>query len=71
MALDTERGKIAHLLRRAGFSPSAPELEAAVARGRDAVLEELLNPSGVPDPAEALYPSSSIDFASVDAPVET
>jgi hypothetical protein len=63
MALDTERGKIAHLLRRTGFSPSTTELEAAVAKGRDALLEELLQPSGVPDPAEALYPSSGIDFA--------
>jgi hypothetical protein len=63
MALDTERGRIAHLLRRAGFSPSAGELDAAVARGRDAVLEELLNPAGVPDPAEALYPTSGIDYA--------
>ena len=63
MALDTERGKIAHLLRRAGFSPSAGELDAAVARGRAAVLADLLNPERVPDPAEGLYPTSGIDYA--------
>jgi len=63
MALDTERGRIAHLLRRAGFSTSAAELDAAVARGRDAVLDELLHPEAVPDPAEARYPTSSIDYA--------
>lgn len=62
MAITTERGAIAHLLRRAGFSPSAAEVDAAVAKGRDAVIEELLNPEGVPDPAEARFPSSMIDY---------
>src|SRR5215212_8349438 len=63
MALTTERGTIAHLLRRAGFSPSAAELDAAVAKGRDALLEDLLHPEAVPDPAEAGFPTSSIDYA--------
>jgi uncharacterized protein (DUF1800 family) len=63
MPLDTERGKIAHLLRRAGFSPSAPELDAAERKGRDALLDELLNPERVPDPAEAALPTDAIDYA--------
>jgi len=63
MALDTERGRIAHLLRRAGFTPSVPELEQAVAKGRDAVLEELLHPERVPDDAaEARFPADRIDY---------
>jgi uncharacterized protein (DUF1800 family) len=62
MALDTERGRIAHLLRRAGFSPSTAEIEQATARGRDAVVEELLAPESVPDDAEARFPTSLIDY---------
>jgi len=63
MPITTERGKIAHLLRRAGFGPSAAELDAAVARGRAAVLDELLNPERIVDPAETLFPSSDVDYA--------
>lgn len=63
MSITTERGKIAHLLRRAGFSPSVEELDAAEAKGRAAVLDELLNPERVPDEAEARYPTSVIDYA--------
>jgi uncharacterized protein (DUF1800 family) len=62
MSLTTERGRIAHLLRRAGFSPSAPELDRAVAKGRDALIEELLNPETVPDDAEMRFPTSLIDY---------
>lgn len=62
MPITTERGKIAHLLRRAGFSPSAAEIDAATAKGVAAVTDELLNPERVVDDAETLFPSSLIDF---------
>ncbi len=35
---------MAHLMRRAGFSATRDELEASVARGYDAVVEDLLHP---------------------------
>ncbi len=35
---------MAHLLRRAGFGATRDDLEACVARGYDAVVEELLHP---------------------------
>lgn len=63
MSITSERGKIAHLLRRAGFSPSAAQLDAAEAKGRSAVLDDLLNPERVPDEAEMRYPTSIIDYA--------
>ena len=37
-------GLMAHLMRRAGFGASRDELEARVARGYDATVEELLHP---------------------------
>ena len=38
---------MAHLMRRAGFGATRDELEARVARGYDATVEELLNPDSV------------------------
>jgi uncharacterized protein (DUF1800 family) len=40
---------MAHLFRRAGFGATRDEIEAAVARGYEATVEELLNPEGQPD----------------------
>ena len=37
---------VAHLLRRAGFGATPDELDQAMDKGYDAVLDELLNPSG-------------------------
>ncbi|MCS6816549.1 MAG: DUF1800 domain-containing protein [Blastocatellia bacterium] len=48
MPLD-EYDKIAHLLRRAGFTAHPDELEAATARGLQAVVEDLLNFERFPD----------------------
>lgn len=62
MPLDTERGRISHLLRRAGFSPSAPEVDSAVAKGRNALVEELLNPESVVDDVATRFPTSYIDY---------
>ena len=39
---------MAHLMRRAGFGATREELEARVANGYEATVEELLNPEGQP-----------------------
>ena len=49
---------MAHLLRRAGFTATRDELEAYLARGYDATVEELLNPgdpANLPDDVIARY----------------
>jgi uncharacterized protein (DUF1800 family) len=51
MALDTPRSQIAHLLRRAGFGATEPELDQYVALGFAGTLERLLNPEQVDDSA--------------------
>ena len=40
---------MAHLMRRAGFGAPRDELEARVAKGYEATVEELLHPEGRPD----------------------
>ena len=45
---------MAHLFRRAGFGATPDELDAALARGYEATVEELLNPERVPDIDEDL-----------------
>src|SRR5579862_3619239 len=51
----SERGDIAHLLRRTGFGPTAAEVDAATAAGYDATVTALLDFTG-PDPADAITP---------------
>jgi uncharacterized protein (DUF1800 family) len=51
MVFDTERLKVAHLLRRAGFGYTPAELDQYVALGFDATLERLLNPEQVDNSA--------------------
>ncbi|MXZ91764.1 MAG: DUF1800 domain-containing protein [Chloroflexi bacterium] len=46
---DSETVRIAHLLRRAGFTPTRAEIERAVAQGYEATVEELLHPDEQPD----------------------
>src|SRR5882724_978536 len=48
MAKKDEIALMAHLMRRAGFSASRDELEARVANGYDATVEELLDPEAQP-----------------------
>src|SRR5882724_11010816 len=48
MAKKDEIALMAHLMRRAGFSASRDELEARVAKGYAATVEELLNPETQP-----------------------
>ena len=43
----TDLELMAHLYRRAGFGATRDELEAAVARGYEAVVDELVNPERV------------------------
>jgi hypothetical protein len=51
-----------HLLRRAGFGAGRDELEAALAQGYEATLEELLHPERAPDLEEDLLFRSFPDF---------
>ena len=48
MAHQDDIALMAHLMRRAGFGASRDELEARVAKGYDATVEELLNPETQP-----------------------
>jgi uncharacterized protein (DUF1800 family) len=45
----TDLELMAHLFRRAGFGATRDELEAAVAKGYEATVEELLHPEAKPD----------------------
>jgi uncharacterized protein (DUF1800 family) len=45
----TDLELMGHLFRRAGFSATRAELEAAVAKGYEATVEALLHPEAVPD----------------------
>ena len=51
MILSTERQRIQHLLRRAGFGYSADELREYVVLGFDGTIDRLLNPERVDDSA--------------------
>jgi hypothetical protein len=48
MAHNDDIALMAHLMRRAGFGAGRDELEARVAKGYDATVEELLNPETQP-----------------------
>jgi uncharacterized protein (DUF1800 family) len=66
MPVDEERGRIAHLLRRAGFGSSPGELDAAVARGFDATLDGLLNPTDDHDAADDDLSQISFDLTKLN-----
>src|SRR5215469_3085675 len=51
MAFTTERSKVAHLLRRAGFGSTEAELEAYTGLGYQQAVERLLNYEQVDDSA--------------------
>ena len=46
---------MAHLMRRAGFGASRDELEARVAKGYEATVEDLLHPEGQPEVDEDIW----------------
>src|SRR5262249_46934771 len=56
----TERELIAHLYRRAGFGATAEELDAALAQGYEATVDDLLHPERQPevdvDPLARVFP---------------
>ena len=49
MALTTERQRIQHLLRRAGFGYTPDELREYLALGLEGAVDRLLNPERVDD----------------------
>src|SRR5579871_2518007 len=49
MAYQDDIALMAHLMRRAGFGATRDELEARVARGYEATVEELLHPENQPE----------------------
>ena len=61
---------MAHLLRRAGFGATRDELEAYVAKGYDATVEELLHPSdpgNLPDDVIMRYHADMSELRLLDA----
>lgn len=63
MAFGDERSRVAHLLRRAGFGSSQAELDAAVAKGYDATLEQLLSPTDDHDAADDVLSALPLDLS--------
>ncbi|MGI8609606.1 MAG: DUF1800 domain-containing protein [Candidatus Dormibacteria bacterium] len=62
-----ERQRAAHLLRRAGFSPSRSEVDAAVQRGIGVSTEALLHPDKASDaPLEARLAADHFDTAKTE-----
>ena len=58
----TDRELMAHLFRRAGFGATQDELEAALARGYEATVEQLLHPEQQPELDEDLIFRYYVDF---------
>ena len=68
MAFETERARVAHLLRRAGFGSSEAELDAYTALGFAATLDRLLNYEQVDDSAaEQQAAGIQVDRRNVEA----
>src|SRR3712207_3329609 len=64
MGIDEPRIRIAHLLRRAGFSGTAEEIERYTALGFEAAVSHLLDPT--PDPAEVDAEAQGFDLSLPD-----
>jgi Protein of unknown function (DUF1800) len=64
--LQDDRSRMAHLFRRAGFGASPAELDAAVSRGYDATLENLLSPSDDHDAADDALSQIDFDLTKLD-----
>jgi uncharacterized protein (DUF1800 family) len=56
MPLDNERGRVSHLLRRAGFGAGEQELAEYVALGFDGAVDRLLHDAGQPDAPDLTTP---------------
>lgn len=60
------RTQAAHLLRRAGFAPSAAEVDAVVSMGIPQAIDQLLNPASVDDSAlDRSLATQSFDFTKI------
>ncbi|MFN8634557.1 MAG: DUF1800 domain-containing protein [Chloroflexota bacterium] len=58
MALDNDRARIAHLLRRAGFGPSEQELDEYARLGFDGAVSRLVNYDAVPETPDRVAPEA-------------
>jgi uncharacterized protein (DUF1800 family) len=56
MALDSERARVAHLLRRAGFGPTEQELHEYTRLGFDGAVSRLLDYESVPEMPDRVAP---------------
>ena len=62
---DKEIDLMAHLMRRAGFGAARDELEAYVAQGYEATVEELLHPETQPEPERDLWVRYMPEYSSL------
>ena len=60
---DTEIALMAHLMRRAGFGATRDELEAYVAKGYEATVDELLHPEEQPAWEKDIYMRNFPEFS--------
>jgi uncharacterized protein (DUF1800 family) len=56
MTLDSERARVAHLLRRAGFGPSEQELNEYTGLGFDGAVSRLLDYESIPETPDRVAP---------------
>jgi uncharacterized protein (DUF1800 family) len=56
MALDSERRRVAHLLRRAGFGPSEQELDEYTRLGFDGAVSRMIAYDSIPEVADRVTP---------------
>ena len=73
MADNQELALMSHLFRRAGFGASRETLDAAIEKGYDQTVNELLNPSTVPGIEEDLlmrYQPSYYQSAAIETNVQ-
>ena len=62
---DKDIALMAHLMRRAGFGAARDELEAYVAKGYEATVEELVHPELQPDPEQDLWERYLPEYSSL------
>src|SRR4051794_37095342 len=62
----SEKDKVAHLLRRAGFGARPAELEAYLRLGNSGTLDVLLHPEQLPDQMAAVLRAIGGDYVDLD-----
>ncbi len=68
MVTREETSNVAHLMRRAAFGASGPELEELSAKGYDRVLDDLLNPERFPRLEEDILERHHAEHADEESP---